>query len=175
MSEDTATPQTPTVAEPVGLGGWLILPAIGMFINLFIFGKTLLGLSALANPGVADKLAAAGIDIHDPTWVRLFTFEAIGYPMLFLLVVASLILFFMKSYWFPRLIIVFMVSNLIVTSGDVFLASGVTIPGSDPNDPAVHIVKAIGVCLVWIPYFLKSVRVKNTFVRHRPVPAAGEA
>jgi hypothetical protein len=172
--EVTATPQATTLAGPVGLGGWLILPAIGMFINLYIFGKSTLGIAALALPGVLDKLAAAGVNVHDPAWARLIGLEAISFPILFLFDITLLILFFTRSYWFPRAMIGFLILVLIVVSLDTFFAQWVTLPDSeDSGGTAMKLARPVIVCAIWIPYFLTSVQVKNTFVRHRAAPAAG--
>jgi hypothetical protein len=37
----------------------------------------------------------------------------------------------------------------------------------------MKLARPVIVCAIWIPYFLTSVQVKNTFVRHRAAPAAG--
>ncbi|HEX2669101.1 MAG TPA: DUF2569 domain-containing protein [Gammaproteobacteria bacterium] len=170
-SPDTAA-SAPKKLE--GLGGWLILPAIGMFWNMLALSYGLLSAVALKfSPDMAEAMAGRGIDINDPAWLRLLNFELFTSVLLLCLVIALLVLFFLKSWWFPRAFIAFLVASVVVKAGDVMLAHGVaTLDLSQTEGSSfTELMRPVLASVIWIPYFLVSERVKNTFVRHRPATA----
>jgi hypothetical protein len=83
------------------------------------------------------------------------------------------VLFFTRSWLYPRLFIGFLVLNVGIRFGDVMLVHGVTgLDSKDPHSSFVDLMRPVLYCVIWIPYFLKSVRVRNTFTQPWPVPAA---
>ncbi|HEY3858593.1 MAG TPA: DUF2569 family protein, partial [Gammaproteobacteria bacterium] len=70
----------------------------------------------------------------------------------------------------------FLIAQLIVGALETFFAHWVALPDSgDANGTIIRLGRPVLVCAIWIPYFLTSVRVKNTFIRHRPAPTAEAA
>jgi len=80
--------------------------------------------------------------------------------------IVLLVLYFRKSWRFPRLCIGYLVANLAFIVGDAFATSFV-MPGGAIFDPATlqQLGTALVGALIWIPYLLVSKRVKSTFVR----------
>ena len=167
MTDDTqAVPQpaqAPTSATgPTGIGGWLVLPMLGMIatpivqlINLMGLGNTL---------GHLDQLG--------PLLSNLVVIETILNFCLFVVVPGLLLIqFFGKTRRFPRWYIiwtivsaVFVVLDLLVgyvAFRDAYEASGT--PFFDQDTLRALTGSLVGVC-IWIPYMLNSVRVRNTFV-----------
>ncbi|HEY3645461.1 MAG TPA: DUF2569 domain-containing protein [Gammaproteobacteria bacterium] len=177
MEESTqAAPQAAATEGPVGLGGWLILPAIGMFVNLLLLAYNLLGLAALSSGQTADAIATSGIDIHDPAWARLVAYEFGSNSLLLLLIVGLLVLFFTRSWLFPGAFIAFLALNLAIRFGDLMLAHGVaTLDTNGDNNSYVELMRPVLYCVIWIPYFLKAVRVRNTFIRPWPMAKPASA
>jgi len=153
--------------EPKGLGGWLILPAIGLFylpVRLLIsLNKDFLPIFA---KGYWEILTTPGSEAYHHLWAPLIIFEISSNILFILFDVFLIFLFFTKSYRFPLLYIIFLVSNLLFVVGDFFFAdfSPIIAAESDP-DSLMEVARTIVAAMIWIPYFLVSKRVKNTFVK----------
>lgn len=153
---------------PAGIGGWLILPILGLLASL-IYNLVWL---------FRDYLPTMQGDVwpYLPTSARsLITFE--GYANLVLIVgsVVLLVMLFLKRWILPRLMVGFYVFAFLVVVADSIsiLAIGPQlIPDSVAREQAgwsggavgQDIARAFWACVIWIPYFLISKRVKNTFV-----------
>jgi hypothetical protein len=165
---DEATSQS---RGPTGLGGWLILVALGLV------GSVISGVIALSD----DYLPM----FRDGTWEQLTTFGSAAYHSLwapFLIgeivwTVAAVgaqaglvILLFQRSHRFPTFFIVVAVANLLLTIVDLGLSS--LVPPPEPIFSVVNgelLAGPLAYALVWVPYMLVSERVKNTFVEHAAI------
>ena len=134
---------------PKGLGGWLILP-----------GLTLLAVAFAASESIFEReLASVSLEI------------LAGNALLAVGSVVLLALFFQRSRHLPGLMVVFYavlvgVSVLEYVAVDRLLL-GVT-PGIaelEGRQVREDLGIAIASAILWIPYFLASQRVRNTFVR----------
>ena len=90
--------------------------------------------------------------------------------MLLIAAVVLLVLLFQKRRVLPRLMIVFYIFNLAVCAMDL-LAIVTFIANAFPEiaknlipESAKVVAQALVGTLIWVPYFLVSKRVKNTFV-----------
>jgi hypothetical protein len=161
-----------------GIGGWLILPAIGVVINpLLLAFATLQGLAAFASISVLERngIPAGGLQ-------SMILMETMGNAMLFIFSIVLAVQFFRKRKVVPILFIVFMLAHLLFAILDSVVGQTVlnnmavamrTRGGySGVNNPldGVHyeslitIARSAIACLIWIPYFKVSKRVKATFV-----------
>ena len=165
-SAATAAPpsQTPVPATtgPVGIGGWLILPMLGLFATL---GVQLLGLAKVGDVfGHLDSLSA----LQSNMIVLEF---CINLALFLVAPIALLVLFFNKDRKFPRYYIIWQIVGSAFVVLDLMLgyalfaqayeASGT--PFFDSTTIRSLLSSVVGVC-IWIPYMMNSVRVKNTFV-----------
>lgn len=150
-------------AGPEGLGGWLILVGIAVCIAPV---RLLAGYLQVFAPILRDGGWRVLFDDGTPPQLKaLLWFEVIANPLMILAAVVLVGLFFLRSYWFPRLFIGFVLVNLLVQIVDLWLASGI------PNDPAagvqgqdtLQLVRSVVYGAIWIPYMLVSRRVRNTF------------
>lgn len=134
----------PSAIDPglVGIGGWLIIPAIGLALSA-IGGIV----SWIKNFGLYSDFAGAGLVVEYLVWCLL------ELSLLVFLVYTS-VLFFGKKRHAPLSIITLMLAafGFSLISFAIDLGSGITVIGS-----FIH-------AAIWIPYFLISVRVKATFV-----------
>ncbi len=152
------TPYYPAAWAPP-LGGWLILLAFGITISprLHLF-------SLIRNPAL----------INGAAWLSHFTAGSYGVALVTLLlqiynlvylpfVVMLVILFYKRRSSVPRMMSIYILTNLIIGIVDVALT--IYLEGAP-----IHIVvftmlmKPILPALIWIPYFRMSQRVKRTFV-----------
>jgi len=64
----------------------------------------------------------------------------------------------------PRLVIIFLLANLAFVIVDYFLAMRIPLVASMPDESTpTQIARPAVSCAIWIPYFLRSKRVRNTF------------
>lgn len=145
-----------------GLGGWLILPMLGLIISVFYlpfsFWVTYLDIfeywDVLTNPTSSSFI---------PLFKELIYFEVLGNFILYGTLLFLCYLFFTKKRLTVRVSIFFYLFSLALIIVDVILAKqllSVPVEATDIRD----ILHGVVACIIWIPYFLKSVRVKNTFV-----------
>ena len=150
---------------PEGLGGWLIVPAIGLVLTVF---KILAYFGVQVAPLVADgtygQLTTPGSELYHPLWLPLLLLEGGGNGVLLAMALAAICLYFMRSRWFPRMHIAFMLTNAVLMLVLFFMGAKI------PALMEVHDVQAVGdmtrglvAAAIWVPYMLTSKRVRNTF------------
>ena len=149
--------------EPIG--GWMILPAIGLVLT-----PVILIYQVVTNGYFNSELWTAYQGYEN---AGLLTFAAgleLGYNVLLLVFTILLIILFSKKRTsVPVLMVVFYVINLVVPILDTLFINAI-LP-EELLDPAedrrlyADIAKKAVSAGIWIPYFLISTRVKNTFVR----------
>ena len=149
-----------------GLGGWLILPCLGLIagpIRLVITMGKSIGTFSLWK---WHALTTSGGVSYNPLWGPLLTFELLGQISILILDFFVLVLFFQKHRLFPRWFIALLVLNAAFVLGDMVGAHFLGV--SSPTSAARHlqnIMSAVIGCGIWIPYMCVSQRVKATFVR----------
>ena len=155
---------------PSGLGGWLILPVIGLCLTpLRILAVMATDYAPIFQDGVWENLTTPGSGAYHELWGPLIIFEIVGNLFFVISAIALIFLLFRKSHRFPVLMIGFLLLNPAFVIIDHFL--GNLIPFiANLDDPATftEITRAVGGAMIWVPYFLVSKRVKNTFVKPGP-------
>ena len=157
---DAPAPFTSTIeasnSQYEGIGGWLILVAINRVLGPLILLYALLHtyLPLLINPRAQSYLQTHGA-LH-----ALLLFEAITILILFLIDIWLDYLFFTKRRAFPTFMICFLVFQCIYVFIDHFTAIALMSKSSSSNT----LVSTLLAAAIWIPYYLRSRRVKVTFV-----------
>jgi len=150
-----------------GLGGWLVLVQIGLYatILLQIFQFNAYILPAFATD-TWEALTSKDSSVYDPLWKPLILFEAAYSAIVALVAIYSLVAMYRKKSVFPSLMIGLYAGTLLLGIADYAVAGQIELAREFQDDGALRdIVRAAVTCLIWIPYFIRSVRVKNTFVR----------
>ncbi len=154
--------------ELKGLGGWLILVGFGRVVSVLqsFFIMFTMFIPLLTN-GTLKELSSPVSEAYSPLWIPTIYFEFGGNLIILGLHIALCVLFFMKKRLFPKLFIrtyIFMLAFAIIDAMILrYLQSTITF---DINaNSFVEIFQIFGVAVIWIPYMLKSVRVRNTFVQ----------
>ena len=158
----TSGPQQPVS----GLGGWLILVAIGVVMApLRLLATLLQSCVPFFQRGTWDALTTPGSEQYHALWAPLIISKFIRNLGLFVACVVLLFLFFKKSRFFPRTYIAIAFVNLCYLVLDAWCASFVLTSESmfDP-DTTREIVGSLVSTAVWGTYMLISDRVRNTFV-----------
>jgi len=159
----------------VPIGGWLILVALGLILT------PVLGIISLAN----------GNYFNINTWNNFSTysygtslkahwiFEIAGYVIIVCFALFCLLLFFKRRDILPRYIIGYFIFCLlfhVVNYIFIALVTHYKIPSKYPE----NMVRSVIIAAIWVSYFLKSSRVKETFIvpypsynfRYEPPPQA---
>ena len=79
--------------------------------------------------------------------------------------ISLLVLAFKRSRWFPIGMVTFYLLILVATGWDMAILMHLDRPGAAQASSTTAFGRSVVVSLVWIPYFLSSKRVRNTFVR----------
>lgn len=157
---------------PTGIGGWLILPFLGLIVSLVITGISLYSdvLPAFGSD-VWPVLTTPGSPVYHASWG---TYLVTAVVLNFLIIgsaLALLVLGFGKKRTFPFGMIAFYVLCIVGMSLDVWAAHGFLME-SMPDEAATlkpeaqrDFLRTISTGLIWSAYFLTSKRVKNTFVK----------
>jgi hypothetical protein len=151
-------------ASPRGIGGWLLLVALGLVAQPFRLVSTMAQTYAPLDADTWRQLTTPGMQAYHPMWGPLLTFEIAGNIVLVIGSVVLLFLFFAKKRIFPRAVVMFMVASLIFLAADELLGNMIPDITSD-HKSITEIIRYALTAAIWIPYFLTSKRVKATFVR----------
>jgi len=149
------------------IGGWLILFAFGLVLyplqtlfllitDLFpaVFSDNWAALRSPANPG------------YHSLWAPLVIFELVGSSVFFLYSILTIAWFFQRRRRVPGLVIFFLVANIVFVSTDYLVINLFLIRGNSMNvDTTINFVRTAVAGAIWIPYFMFSRRVKQTFIR----------
>jgi hypothetical protein len=154
MTEAATTAQA---AEPVGIKGWLILPAIGTVLSPIYLTLSFIKLV----PTLENVWAArAGLSTGLFVFVIVETAMNIAFILGWL---AAILLLVMKSPYYPKAYVALMGGMVVFLLVDMVISAGVYNhqPG---QDDLISLGRTILVAAIWIPYMMLSKRVKNTFV-----------
>ncbi len=155
-------------AGPVGLGGWLILVGVGVCLAPIRLLFELRYYPDLFTDGTFAVLTDPGFEGYHPFWGPLILGE-LAFNVLMLLATLLLVgLFFTRHHWFPRFYILLLILSLLFIPIDIWLTT-LVLPGEVvlDNDSLGQLVRLVVSSVIWIPYMLRSRRVRNTFVRGR--------
>jgi Protein of unknown function (DUF2569) len=137
-----------------GIGGWLILVALGLGIGPFV----------LLNGVYSDLRVFYGAQFQAdlapyPGLATFILFETVSNSVFLLALIALNILFYRKKKSFPGWMIAYLAFNCAVIVVDHL----VSLRYNSHASPSAAIRSVVGT-LVWIPYYVRSERVKVTFI-----------
>lgn len=149
-----------------GIGGWLTLVALGLLVTPVMLAFHLLGTYLpILTDGTLQTLSDPNSTAYHPLWVPLITFEIVGNLLMFLGYCYLIYIFFKRSKTFPKSYIFLSVAALIFVVVDFFAADLIpAVAEQDDSEMLEQLIRAAIGCAVWVPYMLKSERVKATFV-----------
>lgn len=153
-------------AGPRGISGWLILPLLGLVLTPFRIGfQTFTDVLPALQPATWNALTTPGTRAYHPLWAPAILFELTANSLLILFSLILLWLFFKKSRRVPLLMIVWLLAIIGAQAADLLFASQIPAIAALPNTDGIRNLarSAIGAA-IWVPYFLVSKRVKNTFM-----------
>jgi hypothetical protein len=152
---------------PAGIGGWLILPALGLAISPFWQGfKIVRDIVPSVNLSAWRTLSDPASANYSPMWVPAIVFEVATSVLIFVFTLwLAYLFFFRKSPLVPRLFIIWLASQLIIQTIDRLLVNSLPLAAEQSGSGVTSgLGRAITNAVIWIPYFIWSIRVKNTFI-----------
>lgn len=162
---DLQKPSTPL--RKSGLGGWLILVQIGLIATLVLLLVQIVNFTVPSfSPDIWSRLTSEQSELYHPLWGPVLIFEAVYNSLFIVFSFWCLIAMYRKQARFPKLMMIFYGVSLLASIADYGLMAQIlrTLDLEDANS-LKDTVRAALTCAIWIPYLLKSERVKNTFVR----------
>jgi hypothetical protein len=142
-----------------GIGGWLILPAIGLafapFIALYIIFMVDL-------PVLTDSKYQEVLTEH-PALPGLLIFEIITNVFFLAGSLGLNFLFYKKKRVLPTCMIAYLIIQFLLIMADN-LATAAFIPSANTIGNIFEVVRSLVGAVIWIAYFYSSIRVENTFV-----------
>ncbi len=146
--------------DPIPIGGWLVFPVIGLIISPFIIGWQIYNIGFF-NLNLWETIFSS--TVYDSMSVAILTGAEVFFNLLFILInIFLVILLVKKRNIFPRIFIGYQTLFLIVIILDVYFSN--LLIGMTTAEESKLIIRAVVGAAIWIPYFLKSERVKKTFV-----------
>lgn len=150
-----------------GLGGWLILVALGIIVSPLRIIVELFPLYLdIFEDGYWEALTTPGTEFYHVMWAPIILAEMSINVILVFVWLFVIFLFFTKKKRFPKWYIGILLFTLTFIFMDAF-AVKVVAPNEPMFDDATvsEIIRMLLPCLIWIPYMLISERVKATFIR----------
>jgi len=169
-SEEYGSEENTTIRVE-GIGGWLILPIIGLFLTPIISSFQLINVVLPSFEATTwAALTTQGSPAYHPVWAPYLIYGLIATIILIISAIALLIILFKKLSILPSLIIVYFIFILATALVDntiyytVILDAFPQLGASMQSELTQQLIRALIGTTIWVPYFIKSERVKNTFV-----------
>ena len=167
----TSTKITDNSKQPVGIGGWLLLPIAVLLYTVYgAWDDIQQANMVLLDPELWKAFKTPGTLLYHSPWVIVLVIAAIIQVGIFIVAIIALAAIYKKKKIVPRIMISFYVLALCLVVTDMattfFFISKIS-PELANNMAPELIRKMVGMgvgAIIFIPYFIKSKRVKNTFV-----------
>ena len=159
---------------PSGLGGWLVLVAIGLGFSVLRVGRTLWDSLASYTTEPWLALTSVGSADHHPLWAPALLFGLVANIGLLIGYGLTAVLFFKRRSSLPGVYIVMMTTGFAFAGLDIALTNAIPAAAQSLTHKDWGGLVRGGVSwLIWTAYFLRSGRVRMTFVeRYRKQPQA---
>ena len=151
---------------PRGIAGWLTLPLLGLIVTpLRVAFEVAVALLPTWQTNALPKLIAPLSSVIHPLATPMSNAEVVGDVILIAFTLIVLWLFLARSRRVPALMVVWFAGAAGLQVLHYALAQQIDVGTlridlADPSDVAEAVITAA----IWIPYFLYSRRVHNTFV-----------
>jgi hypothetical protein len=154
----TETPAYKPANDLKAIGGWLVLPAVGLAISpierLFRITFNIQALIARERLGVVE---------NHPSLDDLFIYEVVIDAAFIAAAIFLNILFYKKKRLLPNCMIAFYAAQCFFALTDLMATSAI-VPPPHPFGGLFGVIEVFIVAAVWILYFHSSIRVERTFV-----------
>ena len=160
VSAEQGAADQKTVDGPVGIGGWLSLPIMSEGIALLLVLRTL-----LFTGSVREVIITPGDEAPHEMLAFTIMFEIFATVASAVLSIGVLVLVWLRSKYAPRAFIGLYLFEAATTLLMLYTSGLVPRAAESLVGIAGIVFASLFMHVIWIVYFLKSRRVKNTFVR----------
>lgn len=150
-----------------GIGGWLILVAIGLVVTPIRIVLLIIGTYPdIFSSGTWEFLTTLGSEAYSPLWAPIIAGEILINCGLLLVWLYMAYRFFTKRKDFPKWYIGVAVFSLLFIVADAFSIK-LVLPGEPvfDSDTIKELMRSVVMVAIWVPYMLVSKRVKATFIK----------
>lgn len=147
-----------------GIGGWLLVAIVALFVFMVLNMVDLYEIVALVNSQEFQAVKDPGSISYQPYWMHLVTYDIFFYitAILFILLIGFSII--RRSRRFKSFCVALLLFNVFANIAGLVLYK-IAIPSVDVQASVFSIVLALALAGIWIPYVIKSKRIRNTFIR----------
>ena len=139
---------------------------IGMAMRTYIFAKSsYITLSLFFDSSIMARYTVVGAPLYSPFWFPTLLYESCVLVVIVVGLFLAFILMFQKKFTYPFVMIGLIAGMFVYHVLDHILASQITTMRHDSRAFVLLMVSLTINAAIWIPYFLMSERVKQTFRR----------
>ncbi|MBU2995545.1 DUF3857 domain-containing protein [Cellulophaga baltica] len=154
-------------ALDLSIGGWLVLPAIGLTLTPIFMLIDLITETSYYNKNSWINFIDSGLENYN-ILIGIYGLE-LFYNYLFLIFsILLIVLFYKRRTSIPQLMTIFYISNFLFILLDYIafqFFTDLTFTNAEISESYNEITRAFIGSVIWIPYFNISKRVKNTFCK----------
>ncbi len=153
-------------ADYAKIGGWLIVIAINLIISPFInVVRIFTTYSNAFRSDIWDGLTTSGSERYNPLLANFVIGELIANIVLLGWCFITIIYFFRRMKQAPLFLIIWLISSTFFPILDAIVTTvfGLTSSKFPPIQP-LWVIQFLIAVTIWVPYFLKSKRVRGTFI-----------
>lgn len=148
---------------PRGLEGWLIVVGIGIVVRPVISAYNLTTFGYIFDTKSWSVLTVPGQATYNPFWAPVLLADLFFAVTMLAFSILLLILFFQKRISFPLFMVIFLITQFVISIIEALLMT--QIPEGEFS--SADIGRQIVFLCIWIPYFFRSHRVAATFTQRR--------
>ncbi len=149
--------------KPAGIGGWLILVAIGVALRPLLLGATIWQNAAAYSATNWLELTTPTSERYHPLWAPVLIGELLANIGLLGFAIIVLILFIQRRRTFRRFFIATLWLSAVVVALDCAVVWQLPVDAALPEETFRESIRTSVNAVLWSLYALKSRRVNNTF------------
>jgi hypothetical protein len=152
-----------------GIGGWLVLPIIGIGVNLLNLARSLLVTESLYlfDQTVWNNLTNSESVLYHALWLPQIVLEVVMPVFFSAFLPVLLICLFRRRAAVRAMFLFYFLTNMVFAGLNALFSFGLGehVDEGVRGDAIRQVLQACVGATIWVPYFLRSVRVKVAFYR----------
>jgi len=155
---------------PLSIGGWMVLPLIGLFLSPFVMAYSIVDAWDDEMISTLASFLDRSNSFANPTYVLLVLVEHFVDISMVILPIFLIVQFFQQRTSLPRIIIFYLIFRFVWAA--LLSTIMVQMELADPQEVYGDVFRLLVAAALWGPYFASSQRVKDTFTKtYQPLPS----